>query len=245
MVRAYWLAVEKAQPGEVYNIATGNGIHHPRAARQADRALDAEVTIEADPDRLRPSDVEILIGDSSKFRADTGWEPRVPSTRRSRHARLLAGWTRPQATERRATERSRAPLDHRHLRLRRRPPRPLARRARRPGERRLLADRPRPRPGALLGGGPARPPGAGAAIDASQPTPSSTSARCPTSAPPGSAWATTSGSTCWAPRTCWPWRPSRRAAGVVRLQRRGLRHGARGRATSARTRLPAPARPTP
>ena len=31
-----------------------------------------------DPDRLRPSDVEILIGDSSKFRADTGWAPRIP-----------------------------------------------------------------------------------------------------------------------------------------------------------------------
>ena len=37
-----------------------------------------EVKIEVDPDRLRPSDVEILIGDSSKFRADTGWEPRIP-----------------------------------------------------------------------------------------------------------------------------------------------------------------------
>jgi GDP-4-dehydro-6-deoxy-D-mannose reductase len=37
-----------------------------------------EVKIEVDPERLRPSDVEILIGDSSKFRADTGWEPRIP-----------------------------------------------------------------------------------------------------------------------------------------------------------------------
>jgi GDP-4-dehydro-6-deoxy-D-mannose reductase len=36
------------------------------------------VKTEVDPDRLRPSDVEILIGDSSKFRADTGWEPRIP-----------------------------------------------------------------------------------------------------------------------------------------------------------------------
>ncbi len=37
-----------------------------------------EVKVEIDPSRLRPSDVEILIGDSSKFRADTGWEPRIP-----------------------------------------------------------------------------------------------------------------------------------------------------------------------
>src|SRR5215210_7562202 len=37
-----------------------------------------EVRTEVDPDRLRPSDVEILIGDSSKFRAATGWEPLIP-----------------------------------------------------------------------------------------------------------------------------------------------------------------------
>jgi GDP-4-dehydro-6-deoxy-D-mannose reductase len=78
MVRAYWLAVTKARPGEVYNIASGRGI---RIRDMLDLVLSfstAEVKIEVDPARLRPSDVEILIGDSSKFRADTGWEPRIP-----------------------------------------------------------------------------------------------------------------------------------------------------------------------
>jgi GDP-4-dehydro-6-deoxy-D-mannose reductase len=78
MVRAYWLAVTKATPGEVYNIATGKGI---RIRDMLDLVLSfsrVKVAIEVDPDRLRPSDVEILIGDSSKFRADTGWEPRIP-----------------------------------------------------------------------------------------------------------------------------------------------------------------------
>ena len=78
MVRAYWLAVTKGTPGEVYNIATGKGI---RIREMLDRLLAlsrVEVKVEVDPDRLRPSDVEILIGDSSKFRADTGWEPRIP-----------------------------------------------------------------------------------------------------------------------------------------------------------------------
>jgi GDP-4-dehydro-6-deoxy-D-mannose reductase len=78
MVRAYWLAVTKGKPGEVYNIATGKGI---RIREMLDRLLAlsrVEVKVEVDPDRLRPSDVEILIGDSSKFRADTGWEPCIP-----------------------------------------------------------------------------------------------------------------------------------------------------------------------
>jgi len=78
MVRAYWLAVNHGKPGEVYNIATGHGI---RISELLDRIIalaNVEVKIEVDPERLRPSDVEILIGDSSKFRADTGWEPRIP-----------------------------------------------------------------------------------------------------------------------------------------------------------------------
>jgi len=90
MVRAYWLAVTKGKPGEVYNIATGQGI---RIREMLDRVLAlsrVEVKVEVDPARLRPSDVEILIGDSSKFRADTGWEPRIPFEQTLRD--LLAYW---------------------------------------------------------------------------------------------------------------------------------------------------------
>jgi GDP-4-dehydro-6-deoxy-D-mannose reductase len=78
MVRAYWLAVTKATPGEVYNIATGKGISIRAMLDLVLSFSQVEVKVEVDPDRLRPSDVEILIGDSSKFRADTGWEPRIP-----------------------------------------------------------------------------------------------------------------------------------------------------------------------
>lgn len=78
MVRAYWLAVTKATPGEVYNIATGHGIRIREMLDQILALSRVEVKVEVDPTRLRPSDVEILIGDSSKFRADTGWEPRIP-----------------------------------------------------------------------------------------------------------------------------------------------------------------------
>jgi GDP-4-dehydro-6-deoxy-D-mannose reductase len=78
MVRAYWLAVTRAKPGEVYNIATGKGIHIREMLELVLSFSRVEVRTEVDPARLRPSDVEILIGDSSKFRADTGWEPKIP-----------------------------------------------------------------------------------------------------------------------------------------------------------------------
>jgi GDP-4-dehydro-6-deoxy-D-mannose reductase len=81
MVRAYWLCVQKGTPGEVYNIASGVGITiREMLQRIVDRA-QVEVRIETDPTRLRPSDVEVLIGDASKFRAATGWEPRIPLDR--------------------------------------------------------------------------------------------------------------------------------------------------------------------
>jgi GDP-4-dehydro-6-deoxy-D-mannose reductase len=78
MVRAYWLAVRRATPGEVYNIARGEGITIRELLDRLIALSTAEVTLEVDPDRLRPSDVEILVGDSSKFRAETGWEPQIP-----------------------------------------------------------------------------------------------------------------------------------------------------------------------
>ncbi len=78
MVRAYWLAVTKGRPGEVYNLASGNGITIRQLLDQLLALAKVEVRVETDPARLRPSDVEVLIGDASKFRGDTGWEPRIP-----------------------------------------------------------------------------------------------------------------------------------------------------------------------
>jgi GDP-4-dehydro-6-deoxy-D-mannose reductase len=100
MVRAYWLAVNHGKPGEVYNIATGHGI---RISEMLDRIIalaSVKVTIEVDPERLRPSDVEILIGDSTKFRADTGWEPRIPFEQTLRD--LLDYWRRTLAHRKQA-----------------------------------------------------------------------------------------------------------------------------------------------
>ena len=78
MVRAYWLAVHEATPGEAYNICRGEGIVIRDLLDRLIELSGVDVTVEVDPARLRPSDVEILIGDCSKFRRETGWEPRIP-----------------------------------------------------------------------------------------------------------------------------------------------------------------------
>ena len=78
MVRAYWLAVIKATPGEVYNLASGQTVTIRELLDRLLALSDTEVDVQVDPERLRPSDVEILLGDFSKFRSETGWEPTIP-----------------------------------------------------------------------------------------------------------------------------------------------------------------------
>lgn len=78
MVRGYVLATEKGKPGEVYNLASGRAITIRAMLDKLIALAKVEVKVETDPARLRPSDVEVLIGDYSKFHADTGWEPKIP-----------------------------------------------------------------------------------------------------------------------------------------------------------------------
>jgi GDP-4-dehydro-6-deoxy-D-mannose reductase len=77
-VRGYWLAAMRATPGEIYNIASGVGVTIKDLLDRLIALAGVEVEVREDRERMRPSDVEILVGDSSKFRAATGWEPLIP-----------------------------------------------------------------------------------------------------------------------------------------------------------------------
>jgi GDP-4-dehydro-6-deoxy-D-mannose reductase len=39
---------------------------------------EAQITVEQDPSRMRPSDVRLLWANVDKFKAATGWEPTIP-----------------------------------------------------------------------------------------------------------------------------------------------------------------------
>ena len=79
MVRAYWLASEKCKFGEPYNVCSGK-------TRTIKSVLDLllslskvkNIEIRQDPERMRPSDVPVLLGDCSKFKKETGWKPEIP-----------------------------------------------------------------------------------------------------------------------------------------------------------------------
>ncbi len=74
-VRAYYLILEKGAPGEVYNVATGKGYKIRQVLEILQGLSTAKFQIKQDPKRLRPSDVELLIGDPTKLKSATGWEP--------------------------------------------------------------------------------------------------------------------------------------------------------------------------
>ncbi|MCD6516856.1 MAG: GDP-mannose 4,6-dehydratase [Candidatus Aminicenantes bacterium] len=80
MVRAYWLSLEKGKKGEVYNIGTGKAYRIKEILDILLFLAGDDVEVRVDPDRLRPSDVPILLSDSTKFRKITGWEPKIPFT---------------------------------------------------------------------------------------------------------------------------------------------------------------------
>lgn len=78
MVRAYWLALEKCEPGEVYNICSGEAISIKELLNMVIAQTGVPVEVKQDPTRLRPSDVPLLKGDFSKFHKATGWKPTIP-----------------------------------------------------------------------------------------------------------------------------------------------------------------------
>jgi GDP-4-dehydro-6-deoxy-D-mannose reductase len=77
-VRAYWLALEAGASGDVYNISSGTGYSIREVLEKLIAIAGADVAVEVDENRLRPSDVPLLIGDNTKFRKQTGWRPKVP-----------------------------------------------------------------------------------------------------------------------------------------------------------------------
>lgn len=77
IVRAYWLAVKKGEPGEVYNICSGKTITIEQLLKTLLRLSRVRPKVKQDPARMRPSDVEILLGDYRKFNKQTGWRPQI------------------------------------------------------------------------------------------------------------------------------------------------------------------------
>src|SRR5205814_3769278 len=77
-VEAMWLMLQQDEPVD-YVVATGE----PHSVREFVGAafehaeLDSQQHVVTDPAFLRPAEVDHLVGDASKARAELGWEPKT------------------------------------------------------------------------------------------------------------------------------------------------------------------------
>jgi GDP-4-dehydro-6-deoxy-D-mannose reductase len=90
VVKAYALLIDQGKVGEVYNIASGVGYTLGELLEMMIDLSFKEIKVEEDPSLFRPSDIPILIGDPTKFKELTGWQPAMSMGDTLR--RLLEYW---------------------------------------------------------------------------------------------------------------------------------------------------------
>jgi GDP-4-dehydro-6-deoxy-D-mannose reductase len=90
VVAAYRLLIERGVPGEVYNVCSGLDVAMSDVAAQLLALAGAALTLETDPELVRPVDVPVLRGDASRLHAATGWRPTTPLAKTL--ADVLASW---------------------------------------------------------------------------------------------------------------------------------------------------------
>lgn len=78
VARAYWLAATNGISGEAYNVCSSRRTSIRRVLDLLLAQSDTEVSVEVDPDRLRAADIPCLVGDHTRFRTSTGWQPDIP-----------------------------------------------------------------------------------------------------------------------------------------------------------------------
>ena len=83
LVEAYYLAMEKCIPGEMYIIGSEDPKHVHTYREVLNMLIEMseidskKVKIETEAKFVRPTNVPRLIGDISKFKELTGWEPKI------------------------------------------------------------------------------------------------------------------------------------------------------------------------
>jgi GDP-4-dehydro-6-deoxy-D-mannose reductase len=78
VVRCYHALINRGQPGEVYNMASGTTRLLSDMLSHMLKRAQRTITVVSDPSRMRANDPTVISVDISKLRAATGWEPSIP-----------------------------------------------------------------------------------------------------------------------------------------------------------------------
>jgi GDP-4-dehydro-6-deoxy-D-mannose reductase len=80
-VRAYRLLMHRGARGEIYNVCRGEAIEIGALLDTLRAAVRVPVEVVVDPEKLRPVDVPVLLGDHARLTRATGWAPEIPMSR--------------------------------------------------------------------------------------------------------------------------------------------------------------------
>ena len=78
IVRAYVALAEQGEAGAAYNIASGVSHSAGDVVAVLEELTPIRFRVAVQQERLRPSDSPDIIGDASRLRAATGWQPQIP-----------------------------------------------------------------------------------------------------------------------------------------------------------------------
>ncbi len=92
VIRAYVAAPEGCRPGEAYNICAGRAVSIREILDKLLSLTSVSIEVAPDPQRMRPSDTAITLGDYTRFHEATGWSPSTPLDRTLRD--ILDYWRR-------------------------------------------------------------------------------------------------------------------------------------------------------
>ena len=75
IVRAYRLIIEKGVPGKAYNVGSGTAHSLEDMLKTITALSSQEITVNVDPDRIRPTDTPVICCDNSLIKQELGWAP--------------------------------------------------------------------------------------------------------------------------------------------------------------------------
>jgi GDP-4-dehydro-6-deoxy-D-mannose reductase len=81
MVRAYTLIAERGRTTRPYNVCSGRAISIRELLDTLLARARVAIAVRVDPQRYRPNDLPLLIGDPARVREEIGWAPEIPLDR--------------------------------------------------------------------------------------------------------------------------------------------------------------------
>jgi GDP-4-dehydro-6-deoxy-D-mannose reductase len=81
VVRSYEAIVERGQPSRPYNVCSGCSYRIADLLQQLVSQARVRVEVRPDPNRMRPNDMPLILGNPRRVQQDVGWTPAIPIER--------------------------------------------------------------------------------------------------------------------------------------------------------------------